>query len=226
MLACGVGAAVGLDDAAILLAMLPDRDGPVHVISAAGHRRGPEGVVLHRTKALEPADIRYVDGIRITSPLRTLLDLAAAGHPALPRALNEAQVLKLVSLDALLTFAQGKPGARALQQLATEAPGYTRSRAEIRLRVLVRRAGLPAAQTNARVGRYEVDALWPDHRLIVEVDGWASHSTRRAFEQDRIRDADLQAAGYRVLRITWDQLTRHPEAVAARIATALVTSAT
>lgn len=220
---CGAGAAVSHEDAAILWALLPDRDGPVHVTRGPGHRRGPAGVVLHRTRRLGPPDVGHVDGVPVTTPVRTLLDLAASGHPALPRALNEAQVTKLVSLDALLTYAGGKPGARAIRALATETPGYTRSRAERLLLALARRAELPRPQTNAPLGPYEVDALWPRHRLALEVDGWAAHSTRQAFERDRVRDAELQIAGYRILRVTWDRINRRPEAVAAQIAAALAT---
>lgn len=67
--------------------------------------------------------------------------------------------------------------------------------------------------------------MWREQRLAVEVDGWAAHSTRRAFELDRIRDADVQIAGYRILRVTWHRLTRRPEAVTAQIAAALATGA-
>jgi very-short-patch-repair endonuclease len=86
---------------------------------------------------------------------------------------------------------------------------------------LLRAAELPTPRVNARVGRFEVDFLWPAHRLIVEVDGYAYHSDRRAFERDRRRDATLAAAGYLVVRITWRQLTETPEAVIARLASAL-----
>lgn len=72
-----------------------------------------------------------------------------------------------------------------------------------------------------RVGAYEVDALWPEQRLVVEVDGYAFHSGRAAFERDRLRDADLQSAGLRVLRVTWRQLSANPEALAARLGAAL-----
>jgi very-short-patch-repair endonuclease len=75
--------------------------------------------------------------------------------------------------------------------------------------------------TNVRVGGYEVDALWPAERLIVEVDGFAFHSARSSFESDRKRDAELTAAGYRVIRVTWRQLVEEPEAVVARLARAL-----
>lgn len=67
-----------------------------------------------------------------------------------------------------------------------------------------------------------VDLLWRPQRLIVEVDGYAYHATRAAFERDRLRDSELQATGYRVLRVTWSQLADRPEALVARIAQALV----
>jgi very-short-patch-repair endonuclease len=81
--------------------------------------------------------------------------------------------------------------------------------------------GCPRPLANATVGRYEVDLLWPTERLVVEVDGYAYHRTRAAFERDRRRDADLQGAGYRVLRVTWRQLAREREAVVAQVARAL-----
>ena len=72
-----------------------------------------------------------------------------------------------------------------------------------------------------RVAGHEVDLLWRAQRLIVEVDGFAFHASRAAFERDRLRDANLLAAGYRVIRITWRRLTREPEAVVAALAAAL-----
>ncbi len=72
-----------------------------------------------------------------------------------------------------------------------------------------------------RVHGYEVDLLWREQRLIVEVDGYAFHSGRAAFERDRRRDVALQAAGYRVVRVTWRQMTREPHAVVAMLATLL-----
>jgi very-short-patch-repair endonuclease len=103
-------------------------------------------------------------------------------------------------------------------------PAMTRSEAERRLLGLIRKAGIPPPRTNVRIGRYEVDLLWRAERLIVEVDGYAYHSTRVAFERDRVRDAELQAAGFRVIRITWRQIVEEPLAVAARIARALAVS--
>ncbi len=68
-----------------------------------------------------------------------------------------------------------------------------------------------------KIGPYEVDLLWREERLVVEVDGYAFHSTRSAFERDRARDADLQARGLRVLRFTWRQIVDQPEIVVSRV---------
>jgi len=86
---------------------------------------------------------------------------------------------------------------------------------------LLRAAKLPPPRVNARVGGYEVDFLWRERRLVAEVDGYAYHANRRAFERDRERDAALAAAGYTVLRVTWRQLVSAPEALIARLAAAL-----
>ncbi len=218
LLACGPGSACSHITAAVLEELVPDRGDPIHITITGRQRRAPAGVILHRAK-LEATTTRH--GLPVTTPERTLLDLAATSDPRLPRALNEAQVKKLVSLDALLTFAGSRRGAKAIRALATETPGYTRAKSERRLLALTKRADLPRPKTNTYVAGHEVDALWPAQRLAVEVDGYATHATRKAFEHDRIRDADIQADGYRVLRISWDQLTRRPEAVAARLAVAL-----
>ena len=100
-------------------------------------------------------------------------------------------------------------------------PKLTRSEAERLLLDLIRAARLPTPATNVKIHGHEVDFVWPTQRLIVEVDGFAFHSTRAAFERDRVRDADLLKAGYRVIRITWRRLTTQREAVIATLAAAL-----
>jgi len=90
------------------------------------------------------------------------------------------------------------------------------------LLALIRKARLREPEVNVVVRGYEVDLLWRAERLVVEVDGFAFHSSRTAFEADRRRDAVLAAAGFRVVRVTWAQLAQEPEALLARIAQALV----
>jgi very-short-patch-repair endonuclease len=175
---------------------------------------------------LPPAERTIHDGIPVTTPARTLLDLAATVDArTLERALNEAQVLRLTTPSALLpllTQHSRHRGARALRALAEpDRTRMTRSEAERRLLKLTRTAQLPTPRTNARLGPFEVDFLWAEHRLIVEVDGFQFHSSRDAFERDRARDSELVARGYRVVRVTWRQIVRDPYAVVGRIAQAL-----
>lgn len=219
VLACGAGAALSHRSAAVLWNLLPPHASlPTHV-SAPCRRRAPAGVCLHFSLTSE---LVQRDGIAVTPPARTLLDLAATATRAdLERALHEARLLHLVTQVELQRRSRARPGASALRDLLTEEPRFTRSEAERRFLSLVRRARLPTPHTNVRIAGHEVDALWPNERLVVEVDGFTFHSTRAAFERDRARDADLQAHGYRVMRVTWRQLTVRPEALAARIGGAL-----
>jgi very-short-patch-repair endonuclease len=103
-------------------------------------------------------------------------------------------------------------------------PAFTRSEAEERFVDLIRRASLPASETNVALHGYEVDFLWRQRGLVVEIDGFASHGDRGAFEADRRRDADLAAHGIQVMRITWRQIAHEPEATLARLAQALAMS--
>ncbi|HUF49591.1 MAG TPA: DUF559 domain-containing protein, partial [Longimicrobiales bacterium] len=161
-------------------------------------------------------------------PARTIVDLAAlASEDDLERALaraDRARLLKLSDVAALVTRYRGRRGTRRLRALlaAIGTPAMTRSKAESRYLALVRRAQLPAPEVNARLADFEVDFLWRAQQLVVEIDGFAFHSSADAFERDRGRDAVLTAAGFRVMRVTWRQLTRTPEVVLVRVAQALV----
>jgi very-short-patch-repair endonuclease len=206
-----------------------DVRGPVELIcegEAAGHRAG---IRPHRTAALDACDVAVRHGLRVTTPARTLVDLAATTPPAeLERLVEEMQVQGLASpaeiLEAIRRGA-GRPGVRKLRAVADllDEPLFTRSEAERRLRALLKTAALPMPRTNVKRAGWEVDAVWDRRRLVVEVDGYRYHRTRAKFERDRRRDGQLLLAGYRVLRITWRQLTREPETVVATIAAALAT---
>jgi len=142
VLAGGPGAVASHETAAALWRMLADA-GTLHVTTRS-HRRGTACVTFHRTSLLAPADIRTQSGVPLTSPLRTLLDLAATNHPGFELALNEAQALRLVTrseLDALA--ASGRPGGAALRRLLDDRPGFTRGNAERHLRRLILKAQLP-----------------------------------------------------------------------------------
>ena len=227
VLACGPTAVLSHHAAAALHGIAPERTGAIDVTVPSGRPESRPGVRVHRTRHLASADVTEERGIRVTTVARTLVDLAGE-LPAreLRRAVEEAQIqrkLDHLSLGEAVDQARGRRGVAALRAaVQTAEPKLTRSEAERRLLRLVEAAYLPRPATNVRLGRYEVDALWHGERLVVEVDGFAFHSTRAAFERDRRRDAELQAAGYRVMRVTWRQLADEPEAVVARLAAALV----
>jgi very-short-patch-repair endonuclease len=208
---------------------------PLHAPSCAGHR-GHGAEPRSRQEAGDPRpphadpsadpDTTTYKQIPITTPARTLLDLAPTLEPRqLEQALAEALRRRLTrpqALRSLLARHSGRPGVPALRRLLeSDAPAFTRSELEERFLTLVREAGLPAPEVNAKLGPYEVDFLWRDERLVVEVDGWDFHSDRKAFEEDRRRDAELTARGYRVSRVTWRQIADEPIAVIARVAAAL-----
>jgi very-short-patch-repair endonuclease len=130
-------------------------------------------------------------------------------------------VTHCVTTDELLAAAPGRPGAARVRAALGDGPAPTRFPPERTLQKLLARAGLPRPRTNVRVHGVEVDALWHDQRLVAEVDGHAAHGTRRAFERDRARDAQLVAHGYRVVRFTTHQLEGECERVVAVIAAAL-----
>ncbi len=184
-------------------------------------------VRLHRVK-IRHDEITRLRGFAITTPARTLLDLAAElGQRDLEQAFARMLRTRCASsseVNRLLERYPARSGAPRLRAVldAGSAPALTRSEAEERLLALVLRARLPRPRTNAKVAGYEADLLWPAQRLVVEVDGYAFHASRDAFEADRRRDAAFAAAGFRVMRVTWRHLTDEPETVVARLAQALV----
>jgi very-short-patch-repair endonuclease len=226
VLACGGTAVLSHRSAAALWGMAPPWQGDVDVTVVGAQPRRP-GVRVHRARRRDPEDVARRDGVRLTAPGRTLLDVATVlDRRNLARALEEAQVQRLVTrtgLETLLDRSRGHHGAVFLGAALGRChePALTRSEAEARMLALTRAAQLPQPKTNVRVHGHEVDLLWPAERLIVEIDGFAFHSTREAFERDRRRDATLQAHGYRVMRVTWRQIADEPEAVIARLAAAL-----
>jgi very-short-patch-repair endonuclease len=219
-LATGPGALISHYPAAVLWCLRPPQEGPMHV-TVANDKRDREGIHIHRA-ALHPADATRRHGIPVTSAARTLLDLAAT--TSVDRALNEARIHRLVSDPSLNEQFSRYPrhrGTAALKEAMRTEPKLTRSEAERRVLDLIREAGLPTPEANVRIAGYEVDLLWREQNLVVEIDGYAFHSSRRSFELDRRKQSALAAAGLRVARVTWRQAQEEAIAVAARLATAL-----
>jgi very-short-patch-repair endonuclease len=183
-----------------------------------------EGLRLHRVKALDIRDVLVHSGFPVTAPARTLIDCARGDR--IDRMLNEARVLRLVS-DAALNAAMDRtplrPGVKRLRERlrSEDDSGFTRQEAERRLKLLIREGGIETPVFNTHVEGFEVDAYWPRQQVVVEVDGYATHGHRAAFERDRQRDQKLIGAGYLVVRTTWRQLVQEPMAVAVVITRAL-----
>lgn len=178
---------------------------------------GPPDVSVHRSP-LPPDELCVIDGIPATGLARTFLDLAAVeSRHRVENALNEAEVRGLrdsLSIPDLLERYPRRAGTAMLRRILAEeghAQGVTRRELEKRFKRLLGRSDLPRPRLNADVavagGRnFNVDCLWAAQRTIVELDGRATHGTRRAFERDREKDRLLQADGWRVVRVTWRQM--------------------
>ena len=218
----GDRALVAHASAAFALGLLPQPRSRIDLIVAAA-RRDRDGLRFHEGLPAQ-ADIGHIGLIPLTGPLRTLVDLAATTDGAtLERALDEARIRRLVrerDLERLSARFPGHHGLRPLAALLTTqaGPDFSRSEAERRLLRLIREAGLPHPRRNVRVAGWEVDFLWPDHGLIIEVDGYRFHGDRTPFERDRTKTIELEDAGYSVLRLTWKQISEREAWVAARIA--------
>ena len=214
--------------AAALWELLPDgdRSAPVDVIIPEGDYRKPH-IRVHRMPNLRPCEVTTLERIPITTPARTLLDVAAAApgrelERALAQALNRRVTNRAVLLELLSHQHVRRAGASRLRALLESGqPAFTRSEAEEQFLALIRKAQLPAPEVNVKVGGLEVDFLWRAERFVTEIDGFTFHSSAGTFESDRRRDAVLAAAGMRVTRVTWRQMVNEPEALLVRLAQAL-----
>ncbi len=227
VLACGGNSVLSHRSAAELWGLLSEHDGEVDVTVIGRNPGRHPGIHVHRMAELDPGELKDVRGIPLTSPARTICDVAGAGlsHEA-EHALEQARVERLVTdrqLRQVIERAPTRAGSALIRMLldSENGAGYTRSKAERTMRALVRSAELPQPLVNVQLHGFLVDFLWPSERLVVEVDGYEFHNDRAAFERDRRRDQILTAAGYRVIRVTWRQLRDEPVAVIARLAQAL-----
>jgi hypothetical protein len=218
--------------AAELWGITSRRSRAIDITRRRGWRASP-GIVVHRN-SISADEIETVAGIPCTCVPRTSLDLAGlTSQVELERAINQIEVRRLTHslsmYDLLERYPRrrGAPMLRALLDDRAEARGITRSRLEERFAALLTRSDLPRPQLNASLatrGRFfEVDCLWREQRVIVELDGMQVHGTDLAFEKDRERDRLLIAEGWRVTRITWRQLRDDAPAVLADLRTLLRT---
>jgi hypothetical protein len=228
VLACGPGAALSHASAAALWSLRATDAVLLDVtLPGTGARRQP-GLRVHRARNLAPADVATVDSIRVTSPARTILDVAATlDARALERVLDRAEregVYDGRALAAVIAANRGHRGAARLRAILDEhvaGTTVTRSGIEERMLALCRGHGLPCPLVNHFVLGVEVDFVFPGTPVLVEADSWRYHRSRAQFARDRERDGILARAGYRVLRFADEQIVGDPGLVAATIAAAL-----
>ena len=228
VLAAGPGAAASHRASARLWDLIDDETVEVTVPA----RRAPagRGAVVHRSSDLGIGDVVRRNGVPATTPMRTLVDLGAVVPPwRVEDALDAALQRRLVTVSgvgqALDGVARrGRDGAGVLRAvLGRRALGDRPpdSRLEARMARLLAAHGLPAAFQHEvrRGGRFvaRVDFAYPADRIALEVDGWGSHSSPRALQADLERQNALVELGWTVLRFTWDDVVRRPEAVASRV---------
>jgi hypothetical protein len=230
LLAAGPYAVLSHTSAAAAWDLVRSDGGTVHVTVPGHSGRGRRsGVRVHRTMVLRADDSTTRDGMPITTPLRTVIDLAAEGLRGrrLEAALDRAELLRLLDfadLQRRLEDRRGRPGSRALLttlSLYTAGMFVTRSELEEAFLSLCDEHGLPRPNVNCVIDGDEVDFHWPGARVIVEVDGYGWHRSPSAMDDDRDRDVRLGEAGWRVLRFTYRQVKDRPAWVARAVRRAL-----
>jgi very-short-patch-repair endonuclease/predicted transcriptional regulator of viral defense system len=218
VLMCGPEAALSDESAAALLEIRADRGGEIEVSVPSHVSRRPRGVLVHRRKRRGPWEVTRHNGIPVTSPACTLVDLATRlGRKQLEAAVNQADKRDLIdpeSLRSALEKLARRPGVAVLRELLDRRTfRLTDSELERYFLPIVRRVGLPPPETGERVDGFDVDFYWPDFDLVVETDGLRYHRTPSQQARDRLRDQAHLGAGTTPLRFTHEQVRFEPEHV-------------
>lgn len=196
-------------------------DGLPELTTTSRSFKTPPGLIIHRVRAQPLTEIH--DGLRVTTPEQTLLDLATVVTPKqLQRALGEAEYQRVLDRDRLRELSRGRKGATAIRRALGDEEAPTHSSLEDAFLSLLRRAELPPPRINQTYLGRQRDFHWPAERVIIETDGWGAHGRRDAFEDDRDRDLDLEARGIRTARVTQRQLEKKPLRVLVRVGALLL----
>jgi very-short-patch-repair endonuclease len=216
----GPGAAISHTTAARLLRLDGIRhEGPLHLTLPRGSGRRAHDLALHRSD-LGRGHRVTVDGISCTSATRTIADCAAlVDAESLELAFDKARRLGLTSVRAIAALTgRGHPGSSRLRELLGQVGDRPReSRLEVKLARLLRTSNLPPPVAQFRIGRFRVDYAWPPLRVVCECDGFEWHGSRLQWKRDRRRIAAIEAAGWRVVHVTWEDVTRRPAETIARL---------
>jgi very-short-patch-repair endonuclease len=219
VLACGTRAVLSHRSAAWIWGFLPKFPSePEVTVPSRGHLR--RGIRIYRAPATLDRECTSLEGLPVTSAPRTLLDLAGAVSTrdrasAVDRARRTGR-LDLAELDAILARRSRTPEARLLRQTLSlyRKPVFDRARSELLFLDAIEQEGLPPPKINCWVEQWEIDAYWETERFAVEIDGWQTHGTRLAFEDDRLRQEEMKLAGIDCIRVSARRIETEPAQVA------------
>ena len=223
VLACGPGAVLSHRSAAALLELRDWGHTKIEVTVPRRSARRHDGIKVHRSTTLTEEDVTEVNNIPCTTVARTLFDLGdVVTQRQLERSFDQAEIserLDLTAIDDQLARNPTRPAAKAVRHvLETHYIGRTPTWCENEeaLLAITRELGIPDPDTNAFVvlddggPPIRADFVWREQRVIVESDSKKWHTSRQRLEQDRVRDQRLTAAGWRIIRTTWNQMTQRP----------------
>jgi predicted transcriptional regulator of viral defense system len=229
VLACGPDAVLSHRSAAYLWGLIDSWDEPIDVTAPNRRGRSPDGVAAHRDGSLQPIDKTTIHDIPCTSVARTILNFAAVAQEwEVRKAVAQGEVLRIIDmpkLRALLKRSRRRRGVARLRLiLDTIHPQTKRTRSELErlfLEMCAKRA-VPEPEVNVWLSapngkRYQADFLWRDRKLIVEADSRRFHDTDSSFVSDRKRQQQLELAGWRLSRCTWEEVEREPRRLALTI---------
>jgi very-short-patch-repair endonuclease len=230
LLVSGDGAFLSHHTAAFIWGLRMPYPYDVDVSVVARRLNSRKGIRAHQIRAIDKRDLRRHERLLVSSPARALLEIAARLRLGdLREALGNGIERRRVTPRDIQDVLARNPHRRGTARLAAvigdpDATVVTRSRAERAFWKLIRESGLPRPQANVPLGRYVPDFIWPDHRLIVEIDSYQFHAGPEAFQNDREKDLFYRAAGFDVLRFTRNQVVYEPAMVLVTLAAALARS--
>ena len=221
VLALGAGAVLSHVTAAVLWRLLCGTAITEVTVPTYAGRPRRDGIVVHRQR-LPANHVTVHRGIPVTTPIRTLLDLAAVlSLNALAASFEQAQVVLHVPPAPLAAEVISRPrhrGNAKLRRILEGAvdPADVRSVLELRFLRLCAAYGIPRPEVNFRIGAWTPDFLWLEQRVIVETDGYEFHRTAAAKRRDAAKDEFLRGEGFTVVRLTWADVTERPATTAAQ----------
>lgn len=226
----GIGVASHRSAAYLYGAWTPNDDEPIDIIVPdRGGGRVLHGVTIHRPRDREDLAPLRLDGIRVTTATRTLIDLGAVSPYAVP-SVTERMLIAGHTTREHLTRAvarhseRGRAGIGPMRELLSSWPYSDRpadSVFELRMDRLLAVHGMPPHLTQIEIGPYRVDVGWPEFMVAGELDGWGKYERLAQFRDQARRDAYLQIRGWLVVHFTWREVTRSPRKVIAELQAAL-----